>query len=210
MAQKSNKSMETRVREAIKKLEEKGEDITNAKVRALTGGSFRDVSPVVKKLKAELEEKARVERATPDMPEDVLDAVTELWTLAWARADETAAAERRGHAVEIDKLKAEVVEQEEAVEIVEAERDQAEKRAEVAEAKNAELSEKLQETQLQVAELKGRLAERHSDVVQRTKASPTEIKRAKMNKAPINKEEQPDMFPSPAQSKERQPPVAAK
>jgi len=56
------------------------------------------------------------------MPEDVLDAATELWTLGWNKADEIAAAERRGHATEEDNVKADL---EEVVAIVEDERDQA-------------------------------------------------------------------------------------
>lgn len=94
------------------------------------------------------------------MPDDVLDAAAEMWNLAWARADETAAAERRGHAVEVDKVRADLADQEEAVEIVEDERDQALKRAEAAEAKLDEATVKLRTAEIEIAELRGRLAER--------------------------------------------------
>jgi len=198
MAQKtnSNASLEKRIVAAVNELDAKGESVTNASVRAITGGSFRDITPVLKRVKAELEEKSRADRAVPGMPEDVLDAVAELWTLAWNKADETAAAERRGHATEVDKVKAELADQEEAVAIVEDERDQAITRAEIAEAELAETRNALHNSELAIAELRGRLAERLAHE-KKSDAAKVRSKSAKQDPKPETSEGdgQPDMFP---------------
>ena len=107
MAQKkSNTSLENRVRDAIRKLTDAGKKITNQTVReAIGGGSLRDIGPVVKMVKAEIEAKEVVAGAAPPMPEDFSDAANAMWELAWRLADDLAAAERHGHAVEIERLR---------------------------------------------------------------------------------------------------------
>ncbi|WP_281968658.1 DNA-binding protein [Roseovarius nanhaiticus] len=212
MAQKSNSnaSLEKRIRAAVNELDAKGETATNASVRAITGGSFRDITPVLKRIKAELEEKSRADRAVPGMPEDVLDAVTELWTLAWNKADETAAAERRGHAAEVDKVKADLADQEEAVAIVEDERDQAVKRAEIAEAELSKVRKEERNSALVIAELRGRLAERLAQD-KTSGAAKGRVKAVKQTpKLDHEKDEnQPDMFQESAEKPDDAEPIAA-
>ena len=212
MAQKTNPnaSLDKRVREAVKELDAKGENATNASVRAITGGSFRDITPVLRRVKAELEEKSRADRAVPGMPEDVLDAVAELWTLAWNKADETAAAERRGHATEVDKVKSDLADQEEAVAIFEDERDHATTRAEIAEAELAETRKALRNSEISIAELRGRLAERQAQE-KKSDAAKVRSKRVKQDPKPETSEDvgQPDMFPENDKSVGDPEPIAA-
>ena len=53
MAQKSSAPLEKQVRSAMKSLADAGKPITNESVRqAIGGGSFRDIGPLVKSIKA--------------------------------------------------------------------------------------------------------------------------------------------------------------
>lgn len=169
MAQK-NTPLEKQVRNAIHKLNERGQQITNQAVReAIGGGSFRDLGPLVKTVKAELAAQEHAARAAPEMPEDFHDAAAAMWQTAWELSDEIAASERRAHAGEIVKLKAEVAEALSNCGQVESERDEADARVQAV----AELLEKtkgaLQEALLENARLSGRLMERETDIVSRIK-----------------------------------------
>lgn len=161
MAQKKNSSLEKQVRDAIRKLIDDGKQITNQTVRdAIGGGSFRDIGPVIKIVKAEIEAKEEAARSAPPMPEDFSDAANAMWDLSWRLADDFAASERRGHAVEVDRLKAEADEAMSNCALVESERDEADKRAQVTAKLLAEAEAALLDAKLEIARLEGQLAER--------------------------------------------------
>ncbi|MEP4194116.1 MAG: DNA-binding protein [Aliishimia sp.] len=124
---KNNTSLEKKVREAFHKLTNDRQEVTNEAVRkAIGGGSFRDVAPLVKAAKAELAAKEQAVRAAPEMPEDFHDAAAAMWHMSWQLADEIAASERRAHSAEIEKLKAEADEALSNCALVKDERDDAE------------------------------------------------------------------------------------
>jgi hypothetical protein len=161
MANTKNDKLETRIRGAISKLMEAGSPVTNETVRkVLKGGSFRDIGPIVKMVKAEIEAKEEAARTAPPMPEDFSDAANAMWDLTWRLADELAASERLGHATEIDRLKAETDEAMANCGLVEEERDAAELRADETAKLLAAKEAELLQAQLEIANLKGQLAER--------------------------------------------------
>jgi len=169
MAQ-NNTSLEKKVREAILKLTNEGQEITNEAVRkAIGGGSFRDVAPLVKAAKAELAAKEQAARAAPEMPEDFHDAAAAMWHMSWQLADEIAASERRAHSAEIEKLKAEADEALSNCALVEDERDEADARAQAVTEQLEEAKKVLNEAHLEIARLNGRLMERQAGIVSRTK-----------------------------------------
>ncbi len=206
MAQKSSAPLERQVRNAMKSLAEAGKPITNESVRqTIGGGSFRDIGPLVKSIKAELAAKEQASREAPDMPDDFHDAAASMWNTAWSLADEIAASERRGHAAEIEKLRGEADEALSNCGVVEDERDAAEARAKATASILEELREALHAAQLEIANLNGRLSERDGDLVQRGKS-----RNAKKPKSSPEQDEeaQPDMFPEeggqPEQSKDQE------
>lgn len=162
MAQKkSSASLEKQIRDAIRKLTEDGKQITNQTVRdEIGGGSFRDIGPLVKQIKAELAAKEQAERAAPEMPEDFHDAAAAMWQTAWQLADEIAASERHAHAAELERLRAEADEALSNCGLVEDERDEAEKRADAAEKMLAEAEAALLDAKFEIARLNGQLTER--------------------------------------------------
>ena len=161
---KPNPALEKKVRKAITDLQAKGQKPTNSAVQEITGGSFRDISPIVKIVLAEQKAAAAAARAAPDMPEAVFDHATSLWEAAWQAADESAAAERRAHAAELAERDDERADLLESIGIVEDQRDTAEthakladERADQAEARAARLSEELVKAKIRIASLEGRL-----------------------------------------------------
>lgn len=197
MAQKNNAPLEKQVRSAMKSLTDAGKPITNESVRqAVGGGSFRDIGPLVKSIKAELAAKEQASREAPDMPDDFYDAAAAMWHTAWNLADEIAASERRGHAAEMEKLRAEVDEALSNCGVVEDERDAAEARAKATAATLDELRDALRAAEIEIATLNGRLTERDGDIVRRGKSP-------KAKKTPLSAEEddgsQFDMFPEASQ-----------
>lgn len=74
MAQTANASLEKKIRGAIKKLTEESQPITNQNVCAMVGGgSFRDINPLVKLVKAQIAAEEEAAREAPDMPEGFHD-----------------------------------------------------------------------------------------------------------------------------------------
>jgi chromosome segregation ATPase len=201
MAQK-NTSLKKQVNDAIRVLNSRGEPVTNQTVRdAIGGGSFRDIGPLVKAVKAELAAQDQAARAAPEMPEDFHDAAAAMWQAAWELADEIAVSERRAHAAEIDKLKAEAEEALSNCGIVEDERDTAEARLKTVSNMLEESNEAFQKAQLEIATLNGRLMERETDIVSRTKQPKSRRLPAMsdteqpVSSARTGDEAQPDMFP---------------
>ncbi|KZZ23482.1 hypothetical protein A3753_19340 [Sulfitobacter sp. HI0082] len=169
MAQK-NTSLEKQVKDAIRALDSRGEPITNQTVRdALGGGSFRDIGPLVKAVKAELSAQNQAAHSAPEMPDDFRDAAGAMWQAAWELADEVAVSERHAHAAEIDKLKAEAEEALSNCGVVEDERDAAEANLKTVTSEFEASKEALREAQLEIAKLNGRLMEREADIERRTK-----------------------------------------
>lgn len=119
----AQKRLETRISKAMDQIEAAGDTVTHARVRAITGGSFRELSPLVTRLKAEREAQRQAARQVPEPPEEYADLAAQLWQTAYRLADETAAAERRGHAEEVAALQAEIAQLQEVVAQVESERD---------------------------------------------------------------------------------------
>jgi hypothetical protein len=169
MAQKKNNtSLDKQIRDAINQLTADGKPVTNQTVRdAIGGGSFRDIGPVVKLVKAEIEAKEEAARAAPPMPEDFSDAASAMWDLSWRLADVLAASERHGHAVEIDRLRAEVDEALSNCGVVEDERDTAEKRADSTAKLLAEAEAALLDAKFEIARLNGQLDEREKYIESR-------------------------------------------
>lgn len=169
MAQKkSSTSLEKQVRDAIRMLTDKGEQVTNQTVRdAIGGGSFRDIGPVVKQIKAEMAAKEQAERAAPEMPEDFHDAAAAMWQTAWQLADEIAASERHAHAAELERLRAEADEALSNCGLVEDERDEAEKRADSTAKLLAEAETALLDAKFEIARLNGQLDEREKYIESR-------------------------------------------
>lgn len=98
---KSNSSLEKQVRDAIRTLTENSKPVTNQAVREiLGGGSFRDISPKVKQITAEIAAKEQAAQIAPEMPEDFRDAAGAMWQMFWELADEIAASNRRAHSAE--------------------------------------------------------------------------------------------------------------
>ena len=167
----AQKRLETRISKAMDQIEAAGDTVTHARVRAITGGSFREVSPLVTRLKAEREAQRQAARQVPEPPEEYADLAAQLWQTAYRLADETAAAERRGHAEEVARLQSEIAQLQEVVAQIEserdadvariaAERDAAQERLKAATAENDELLARLRALELTNAELTGRLNER--------------------------------------------------
>lgn len=170
---KNNTSLDKQIRDAIHQLTADGKPVTNQTVRdAIGGGSFRDIGPVVKLVKAEIEAKDEAARAAPPMPEDFSDAASAMWDLAWRLADDLAASERHGHAVEVDRLRAEVDEALSNCGVVEDERDAAEKRAHATAKLLAEAEEALLEAKFEIARLNGQLTEREKYIETRLAEPP--------------------------------------
>lgn len=155
--QKANAALEKKVRTAISELDQEGVRITNAKVREKSGGSFRDVGPIVKAILAEREAREQAESQVPDMPEDVLELTTALWEAAFRAADAAAATDRRNRADEIKALKEELAERETELGIIEDEKDQACARAVAAEHQVAEGVETVVQMKIAAALLEGRI-----------------------------------------------------
>jgi len=163
MAQKNNTSLERKVRDAIRKLTDDGKQITNQTVRdAIDGGSFRDIGPLVKQIKAEIVAKEQADRAAPEMPEDFRDAAAAMWQTSWQLADEIATSERHAHAQELERLRSEAEEALSNCGLVEDERDEAEKRGEALATKLVETEAALLDTKFEIAKLNGQLAEREA------------------------------------------------
>ncbi|KUF09044.1 DNA-binding protein [Pseudoponticoccus marisrubri] len=169
MAQKkSSASLEKQIRDAIRKLTEDGKQITNQTVRdEIGGGSFREIGPLVKQVKAEIAAREKAERAAPEMPEDFHDAAAAMWQTAWQLADEIAASERHAHAAELERLRAEADEALSNCGLVEDERDEAEKRADAAEKMLTEAEAALLDAKFEIARLNGQLTERETYIESR-------------------------------------------
>tara|TARA_R110002124_G_scaffold252226_2_gene417501 strand:- start:3210 stop:3866 length:657 start_codon:yes stop_codon:yes gene_type:complete len=196
MASKNQKTtaaqLEKKVRLAADELEKEGQRITNPAVREkLGGGSFRDITPIVKAINAEKEARTKAESQVPDMPEDVAELSTAIWEAAYRAADEVAAADRRTHAEEIKGLRAEVSECKKDTATVEEELDDALARAEGAEAANAELEARLIELRLAVAGLEGQL-------LGRREATPKEGKEPNTAASGHDDPQQTSLFDYPA------------
>lgn len=97
------------------------------------------------------------------MPEDFCDAASAMWDLAWRLADDLGASERRAHAAEIKRLKADADEAMSNCALVEEERDEAEKRAHAMEEQLAETEAALLDAKFEIARLNGQLAEREKN-----------------------------------------------
>ncbi|PZX18413.1 plasmid replication DNA-binding protein KfrA [Palleronia aestuarii] len=161
---KTNAALEKKVRKAVADIQAKGEKPTNAAVREITKGSFRDIGPIVKIVLAEQKAAAEASRAAPEMPEEVIDLYASAWEAAWRCADEAAAIERRAHAsqlAEVEEEKAEVLDN---IGLVEDERDSAVaeaeaagERAQQAEERVASLTAELMDAKVLIAKLEGRL-----------------------------------------------------
>lgn len=156
--QKTSAVLEKKVRVAIAELDDEGVRITNAKVREKTGGSFRDVGPIVKAILAEREARERAESQVPDMPEEVSDLAMALWEAAFRAADASAAADRRARADEIKSLKDELADRDTELGIIEDEKDAACTRADAAERAVAEGAETIVQMKIAAALLEGRIA----------------------------------------------------
>lgn len=207
---KSNSSLEKQVRDAINQLTADGKPVTNQAVREiLGGGSFRDISPKVKQVTAEIAAKEQAARTAPEMPEDFRDAAAAMWQMSWELADEIAASDRRAHAAELERLKGEVDEALANCALVEDERDDAEQRVQELEMKLGDLQGVLHDAQLQIARLDGRLMEREKDIVSRVKRpkarQTTEHPADDTDEAPrmAEDESQLDMFPKNKDDKKR-------
>ena len=168
-AKPGSKDLERRINKAMDEIEADGHTVTHARVRAITGGSFREVSPLVTRLKAEREAQRQAARQVPEPPEEYADLAVQLWQTAYRLADETAAAERRGHAEMVAALQAEIAELQEVVAEVEnerdgdiatlaAERDDLLERVKTAAAENADLHAQIRKLEIANAELTGRLS----------------------------------------------------
>lgn len=176
MATKTQKTtaaqFEKKVRAAAVELEKEGIRITNAAIRErLGGGSFRDISPIVKAINAEREARIKAESEVPDMPEDVAELATAMWEAAYRAADEVAAADRRAHAEEVKTLRNEVAERENDIATVEEELDEALARADAAEKANTEHEGQLTELRVIIAGLEGRLLGRQEVAPQEAEES---------------------------------------
>lgn len=152
-------SLEAKVRAAIAQLQREGKKITNNNVREITGGSFRDLGPIVKSVREDIAAKQAAASSLPEMPIELHEAMALIWSCAWKHADETAATERRAHAEVVERHKEYLVEAEEAVAVVEGERDKNLARAETAEAKNLALEAENADWRIRHSKLEGRLEE---------------------------------------------------
>ena len=160
-AGRAAEAREERAREAIRAMRAQGERVTVKGVReALGSGSYTVLSPLVRRLRAEEEERERAEARAPDMPEAVAALMRTVWSEACRHADEGAAAARQAHAAETGRLRAEIAEREEETGAVKEERDAALARAGAAEDALAECDAGLAAIRLVLARLEGRLAER--------------------------------------------------
>ena len=156
--QKTIAALEKKAKAAVTELEKLGKPITNANVREQIGPcSFRDLTPIVKAIKAEREARAKAESAVPDMPEEVAELTTALWEAAFRAADEAAAVSRRAHAEEVAELRKNLDEWETDVGAVEDELEAMTARAQGAEAATAELEEQVADLRVVIAGLEGRL-----------------------------------------------------
>lgn len=210
MAQKKNNtSLEKQIRDAIQQLTADGKPVTNQAVRdILGGGSFRDISPKVKQITAEIAAKEQAARVAPEMPEDFQDAAAAMWQMAWELADEIAASDRRTHAAELERLKSETDEALSNCALVEDERDDAEKRFQDLENKLAEARSALNDAQLEIARLDGRLMEREKNIVSRVKrkkpAQPSREPEDSDTASPAREDDaQLDMFPKSEHGKKK-------
>lgn len=156
----ANAHLRKKVQDAIAELSAANQPIKNSTVLEKTGGSLRDVSPLVREAKAEIEARVLAAQAVPDVPEEVWDALQMVWQAAWRSAEETSLAERRGHAQQVDKLDKELDDVLGISEKLEEEASGQMARAEIAEAKLQEMEALVHDLRLEVARLEGRLVER--------------------------------------------------
>ena len=155
---KNNAALEKKIRTAVIELDKLGTPLTNANVRQKIGGcSFRDLSPILKAIKAERETRAREESLVPDMPEEVAELATAIWETAYRAADDAAAASRRAHAEEVASLRVQLDQWESDVGTVEDELEEMTARAEGAEKTIAGLEAQISDFRLVIAGLEGRL-----------------------------------------------------
>ncbi|WP_422073264.1 DNA-binding protein [Tranquillimonas rosea] len=190
--QKTNAALEKKAKAAAIELDKLGKPITNANVREQIGPcSFRDLTPIVKAIKAEREARAKAESAVPDMPEEVVELTTALWEAAFRAADEAAAASRRAHAEEVADLRRQLEEWEKDVGTVEEELESMTSRAQVAEAAKAELEGQIADLRVVIAGLEGRLLGRQD-------AAPAEAKGDKKASSDAEDARQMPLFDDPA------------
>ncbi|WP_322866061.1 DNA-binding protein [Aquicoccus sp. G2-2] len=208
---KKNPLLEKQIRDAIRELTEEGKKVTNQAVRdTIKSGSFRDIGPIVKLVKAEIDAKEQAARLAPEMPDEVHDAAATIWQLAWDAADESAATERRAHAAEIEKMKGEIDEALSDCALVEGERDTAETRVQAFETELRDARTALHDAQLEIARLTGQLGEREQHIqkwlAERLEAAASEAIGTEEPEEPLTKAEgnQMDMF-TPDMADEKKP-----
>lgn len=167
-----------RVAKAFDDLDKQGRKATLSAVQEMTGGSFRDVTPAVREVKAAREARLEAARAVPEMPEAVAEAASVLWETAYRLADDVAASERRGHAEVVSGLTDQVAEMQEIAAKLEADheveksqlteaRDAALKQVAIQQGEVDELGRRIRSLEIRNAQLEGRLAERDDERARR-------------------------------------------
>lgn len=156
------RSLDARVEKAYLQIEAEkdGKAPTHEEIRKITGGSYRDLGPAIKRVRAGLAERREIAAKTPKMPEEVREKLDAVWQVACQMADAAAtkvlqerAAERADWAAERDQFL-------EALGAVEDERDAARAEAEAAQAQVTELDQALAASEKALHEANARLGER--------------------------------------------------
>ena len=177
--------LEERVEEAIRDLVAEGVEPTVKRILGRTGGSYRDICPIAKAVKARIDEEQAMAAAAPEMPDALRRLSDTVWQTAWGLADEATAECRAARAADreaFEKREAELVE---AVGDVERQRDDALTRAEKAEADaaeakeaNAQLSQRLRDAEARLAEREDLMRAVRAELRLRPAAAPPETDEA--------------------------------
>ena len=161
----ANRQLRRKVQDAVRALEQEGRRATGEAVRGLMGGgSFTDISTVLKVVLAERSAREDALRQVPDMTDTFLDLAKEFHAEIYRLVDGDRDGERKTHAAEIARRDDEIAERDLVIEEVEDERDDALAQVEDLRGQIAASHETLEERdaliasmRLELARLEGRL-----------------------------------------------------
>ncbi|GEM94361.1 DNA-binding protein [Cereibacter sphaeroides] len=166
----ARQALEPRVQEAVGQLVAEGKDVIQSAVVAITGGSLREVGPLVRAEKARRAAMAAASAEVPEMPAAAMELAAMLWADGYRAGEAQAAAERRERAALEAQHREEIDELYEAIGTLEAARDAGMARAEAAEARLA----KQTATASGLAEMREAMQElRETDMSQPPERGPT-------------------------------------
>lgn len=160
----TTKTIDQKVADAISKLEKTGKKPTAQAICQITGGSYRDLLPVIREVKAAREAKLRELEQIPALPEDVQDVFETVWATAWREADASAAEARKGFAARIEALEQEIVDLQGLAGEIEEGRDRAEVAATELQIELDMTQSSLQQVREYLKSAEARLAERNTIV----------------------------------------------